>query len=296
MSEKGNGLESNLMGEIDAIVQNKGKAKKVASDESYFVEIVVDKEKSSPEALCGEVSIIKDMHYLDGSVEPTTFRSHEFHLAEDQLTLENYDLDKPIHKDVMKQVDEAIRAIIAVASDNPVRFKINAQSAVYCKNKSDLLVICETGKNREVQKVVQKMLFEGEANSHIDTESWGNSRDSKDKSLRWAFLELERRLINYETVIVTGKFSEWYDLMPIAVLAQLYRSNMVIGRNPGKTLSIGKVLDINEVFEHFLSNPQSLYHLKDDPFSAIEYFKNIDQTINSMVIFPSILHKFFSEK
>jgi len=295
MSEK-NLDPGNLMLEIDAIVQNSGKAKKLVRDVTRHVEIEIDKENSSHEAICGTVFITSEIKYLDNSVDRKVYRSNVFHYAGGELTFEKYDLNKPINTKVMKQIDDMVRSVVMLAgNDSKMKFRIDEPAVIHYKGVAKVLVICGSSKNREVEKVIGDMLFAGEAHSHVDTGIWRGGPD-KEKCEKWAFLEIERRICNGETVIVSGVFSSWYELMPLAVIAQLYRIDMSIGRSAGKSLSIGNVFDINVVFEHFLSQKESLRHLFKDPYSAIEYFKNIDQTIGSLVIFPSILHKFFSER
>ena len=286
----------NLMGEIDAIVQSSGKAKKMASKTTRHIEIEVDKENSSADALCGTIFIISELKYMDGSVGRVEYQSNQFSFADGSLILEKYDLNKPISTKVMKQIDDTIRCVTMLSNeDSKMKFRVDEPAVIHYKGDPKILVICETGKNRDVKQTIEDMLFSGEAHSHVDTGVWQGRMD-KEKCARWSYLEIERRVCNGETVIVSGSVDHWYDLMPLAVIAQLYRTNMVIGKNPGKSLSIGNVLDINVVFEHYLSQKESLFDFFKDPYSAIEYFKKIDHTINSLVIFPSILHKFFSER
>jgi hypothetical protein len=165
------------------------------------------------------------------------------------------------------------------------------------KDKKPFILSIHDGlmvRESDVQDVVDELLFSGRANSHIDTGSWRNRVGDDDKALRWAMLELERRVNNKESVIVTGVFNNWYEFMPLVVIASMYGHELAIGRSAGQKLSIGNVLDINTVVEHFAASSNVLNQFYSDPFSAIQHFRNVDSTISSLVIFPSILHNFLA--
>ncbi len=280
-----------IAAEIEAIVQNTGK-KKISSDITKWVEIDIDKKKSTPESICGEFAIIKQTRFLDGSTECEDIRRHSFLIDEnDDLMIEKYDIDHPLIRDVMKPIRDSIFGIREISRTGTMRFKLDNNKGFECKDKK-IMVICETGKNIAVKNTVNELIFTGQAHSHVDTGTWQNS--NYEKCMHWAFLEIERRVHNGETVVVSGCFDKWYQFMPLVVISKQYNHDLVIGRTAGQRLAIGNIIDINLVLEHFLDSSTDLSQFYQDPYSAIEHFKNIDSTISSLVIFPSILHKFLS--
>jgi len=294
MSEKEQFDGNSIIKEIDAIVQNSGKAKKIINSITQHVEIDIDKDNSSLEAVCGTLSIITHKKFMDGSIEKEVFRQHQFAVDQkDGFTLEKYDLDYPISKKIIKQIKDHIIGIMSLANDEPISFKIDEPNVIHCKEPK-ILVICENGYNKDVKETVEHLMFTGQVNHHVNIGPWLNSSRYRTKGEQWAYLEVERLIQRDDSVVVTKNFHHWYEMMPLAVIAKMHRTDMIIGRNPGKRLALGDVLDINEVLEHFISTPVSLEEFYDDPYSSIKYFQNIDHTINSMVIFPSILHQFFA--
>jgi hypothetical protein len=163
---------------------------------------------------------------------------------------------------------------------------------VFQCNKKQIIILCETAKNKDIRDAIQDMLFVGRAHSHVDLESFQTS--DKNKAIRWAMLELERRVLNGESVVITGNFANWYELVPIAVIASMSGFDLVIGKTVGQRLAVGDIVDINVVLDHFMSKRKFLHQFYSDPFSAIDVLKDTDRAINSLVIFPSILREFFS--
>lgn len=294
MSEKEEAFDgSDISAEINAIIQNSDK-KKISFTTSHFIEIMVDKKNSSVDVIAGEFAITTEKKFLDNSIEKKSDVKYRFNFNEkDGFVIEKYDQSKAINRDLMKIIVDSVKGIMSVASTSIMKFPINQKEAFQCHQKK-ILVICETGKNVSVQDMVAEMLFSGQANSHIDTGSWKNRCDGGDKTMKWAILELERRTNNGESVIVTGMFNNWYEFMPIAVIASMSGMQLVIGRTAGQKLSVGNVLDINSVLEHFSSNTELLSQFYGDPFSSIQHFKDVDNTINSLIIFPSVLHNFLT--
>ena len=105
----------NIMSEIDAIVQNSGKVKKTPAKSIHRVKIEIDKANSSSEAMCGTVKFYDNVKYMDGTNDDITTREHEFHVSDGSMVFEKYDLNKPINKKVMKQIDDTIKGIMAVS-------------------------------------------------------------------------------------------------------------------------------------------------------------------------------------
>lgn len=286
--------QDDIAAEIDAIIQTGSKSKNNFLI-SHFAEIVVDKKASSVSTISGEFAIVQQKKFLDGTTEDEDVTRHQFRVDEhDELTIEKYDLNHPLLRSVMKTLHDAIIGIKSVAASSTMRFKLDENQGFECKERK-IMVICETGKNKGVRDTANHMIFLGQANSHVDTGTWLNVIN-REKCKKWAFLEVERRINNDETVIVSGDFQHWYDLMPLIVISKTAHVDLVIGRTAGRKLAIGNVLDVNSVFEHFLESDIDLSIFEDDPYSAIEYFRQIDHSISSLVIFPSILHKFLSSE
>ena len=289
--------ENDLMKEIDAIVQNSGQKKRLDFKVTRHAEIVINKEDSSADAMCGEIAIVNEKKFLDGSVEREDCARHKFTVDnKKQMVIDNYNPKRTIRRQLMKVIKDYILGVMSVAAESKMSFKIDHPD-VYDSEKgvlrNQLLVVCETGKNRHVAERIEQMLFEGQANVHVDIGQWQNSRN-EEKCKQWAYLEIERILATTkDVVLVSGTFKNWYDFMPLAVIARMHNVDLVLGKTAGQKLSVGEVFDVDKVLEHFLAS-HILSDFYDDPYSSIEYFKNIDATISSLVIFPSILHNFLA--
>ena len=279
-----------LTAEIDALVQNSGK-KRISSSKARKLGIVVDKKKSSNEMVSGEFYIATDETFLDGSVERVVNDKHAFSMKKDgDLIIEKYDPNGGVSREIMKTFRDLVSSIIGVADNGEVSVPLSPRNVFKC-TKKQIFIICETGRNIHVKNTVNEMLFSGKAQHHFDTEEWGS--EHREKSLKWCILETERCAHKGESVIVSGDFKNWYELMPIAVIASMYGFELAVGRTAGQRMSMGNIVDVNVVMDHFMANHDLLSQFRPDPYSAISAFRDIDKTISSMVIFPSILHTFF---
>jgi len=288
-------VHKDLTAEIDAVLQN-SKKRRIPLETNQLMEIFIDKENSEPNKLKGSVSIISSVTYIDGTVDEKIIRKHDVFIEDNQMFIEKYDPAAGFTTEVMKMARDILTSIANFSKPhiNTARVPITTKNVFVC-SKKQIIVICDSGKNSSTKELVDGLLFSGQANSSIDIDLWDNGIGGNDKGIKWAFLEIERRIANNESVIVTGIFKNWYELMPIAVIALMYNVGITLGRIAGQKLSIGGVLDVNIVLEHFMLKREVLQPFFNDPYSAIEYFKQIDGMINSLVIFPSILHAFFAK-
>ena len=279
-----------LTAEIDAIVQNSEK-KKIAQSDSDFIEISIDKKESDLECIKGKFSLVKETKFLDGSSETETIRSHKFEVKDNELFIENY--DQSFSRQTLKIIRDSIMGLCQVARNEYMKMPIDHECVFQCKKKQ-ILVICDSARNIATKSLVKEMLFSGQVHASVIMDEWVDVEMNSEKCRKWAFLELERCAAKGESAVVVGMFMNWYELIPVAVIAAMYGHDLILGRTAGQKLSIGNVLDINVVLEHFMAGPSILRQFNSDPYSAIEYFKQIDGMISSLVIFPSILHTFFS--
>ena len=288
---------NDLMKEIDAIVQNTGKIKDLPYDISRHVEIVVNKEKSSAQAICGEIAIVTEKCFLDNSKEREDVARYGFTMDDkDSFILDKYNPNRPVSPKIMKVIHDHISAIKHTAAEGKATFKIAQKHVFGCAKeyRKKMLVICESSTNKAVEDVVEDMLFTGQASKHIDTGPWLNQARMKEKCKQWAFLEADRLVSSGETVVVSGSFDAWYELMPLVVICKMHNTELLLGKTAGTKLSIGNVIDINDALEHFMTDTNTLKHYYDNPYGSIEHFRKINDMISSFVIFPSILHKFLA--
>lgn len=285
---------NDISAEIDAIIQNTDK-KKLSFETRHAVEIIVDKKKSSAVNISGEFRIVTIKTYLDGKSDREVKARYRFEYETGKdFTIEKYDLNKAINRNVLKSIVDSVKGILSIASTSTMEIPIDCQETFQCKQKR-ILVICETSLNKAIKDKVDEMIFNGEVNSHIDTGVWhglGGNDATIRKAMQWAMLDLERRVNNGESVVITGTFYNWYEFMPIVVIASMSGMQLSIGRTAGQKLCVGNVLDINQVLEYFTAGSGVLQQFYKDPYSSIEHFKNVDNTINSLIIFPSVLHNF----
>jgi len=281
-----------LTAEIDALVQNSGKKKSLLSEKRRKLEIIIDKTESSAQKICGEFLIVTEEVLIDGDVNRTVNSKHAFHLDKDKdFIIEKYDdQNYGINREILKILRDYVSGVLSVASEGKITFPISCKNVFQCKKKQ-ILVICETEKNTHVKELINDMVFSGRVSSNVDMESFNVLPRSK--GARWAILELEWRVCNGESVVVSGNFKHWYELMPIVVIASIYGFELGIGRSAGQRLSIGDTIDINVILDHFMSKKLFLTQFVEDPYESIEAFKKADVSINSLVVFPSILHNFF---
>ena len=281
-------MSKELIDEINAIVNNTEK-KKMSCTTTRLIEIRIDRENSSSEKVLGEFSIVESVKYLDGSVEEKVLVKYNF-INEKDFVIEKY--DNKLNREVLKTVRDFVIGVALSSNGFPARFET---SKAFMSPKKKIFIVRENIGNKAVRDLIDSMIFSGMAQSNVDIGPWsGQHYLESEKSIRWAILELERRVSNGEAVILTGVFDNWYELMPVVVISSMLGADISLGRSEGKKASIGNIIDLNKVFEYFISRPEVLQQFYHDPYLAIEHFKNVNNTIQSLVIFPSVFHSFLS--